>query len=174
MSDNKRPVSDHPEEAKRARTESDPEILEVRAASDEPEILEVRAPACAEVTFVEVRASEVALEVRAPVPEVQQVWPRSRMGLCFFCQDRRFLCKLQSFVCTTPMCAVRCVGVCVDCAPQVETRVHQCPLCRGPSRVLRPEAVAAALAEAAEAASAEAVAAAVAERGDDSDDTQEA
>lgn len=123
-----------------------------------------------DVAFVGVRMGEP--EVRAPVPEVEQVWERSRMGPCFFCQDpHRYLCKLQSFECTLPSCVVRCGGVCVDCAPQVETGVSQCPLCRGPSRVLRPEDVAAALAAAEEAASA---AAAAALEDYDSDATQEA
>lgn len=112
-----------------------------------------------EVTFLEVRASEVAFlrvqmsepEVRH-VPEVQQVWPRSRMEPCVICRHpHRYLCKLQSFECTTPMCAVRVRGVCVECAPQVEKYVPQCPVCRGPSRVLRPDAQA--VAAAAEAAS---------------------
>jgi hypothetical protein len=126
---NKRPVSDDAEQRKVAKSE--PEVA----------FLEVRAP---EITFLGVKE----------VPEVEQVWPRSRMGACFFCRHpHRYLCKLQSFECTTPTCAVRQAGVCVECAPQVETGVPQCPLCRGPSRVLRPEDVAAAVAAAAEAAS---------------------
>ena len=170
MSGNKRPVSDDATEqqgkvARADDSDDEPEIVEVRAddSDDEPEIVEVRAAPA----ILEVRASEVAFlrvqmgkpEVRAPVPEVQQVWPRSLMEHCFFCLDpHSYLCKLQSFECTTPDCAIRVRGVCVECAPRVETGVSQCPICRGPSRVLNPEAVAEAVAAAAEAASAAAAA----------------
>jgi hypothetical protein len=127
------PASAVPESAMPACAASESAASESAASDDEVEVLKVVPASPDEPNFLKVRKG--LPEVRAHRPDVVQDWKRGSMGTCLVCRDRRFCCVMP-FDCTVDNCVVgRGGAICVDCAPQVETRVPQCPVCRGPSRL---------------------------------------